>query len=161
MKQSFVTSFLTFWLKATVESSDNFIKISNPNTILKVIPLGSTNKTIPIEQLSSIDDSFKLDIVSFIWGIVFAIIGLGMMKNSFIDGLILTAYGILTVLSAFQTVMVFTMTSGVERRLSVICFQKSKLLSCKDMVEESISKRYSDTNVSSNTDRLIDNLNKK
>lgn len=83
------------------------------------------------------------------------------MSNSFIGGLILAAYGILTVLSAFQTVMVFTMTSGVERSLSVICFQKAELLSCKDMVEESISKRYSDTNVSSNTDRLIDNFNKK
>lgn len=49
MKQSFITSFLTFYLKATVETGGNFIKISNPNTILKVIPLGSTNKTIPIE----------------------------------------------------------------------------------------------------------------
>lgn len=161
MKQSFITSFLTFYLKATVETGGNFIKISNPNTILKVIPLGSTNKTIPIEQLSSVDDSFKLDVVSFIWGVVFVIIGCGTMSNSFIGGLILAAYGILTVLSAFQTVMVFTMTSGVERSLSVICFQKAELLSCKDMVEESISKRYSDTNVSSNTDRLIDNFNKK
>ena len=40
MKQSFITSYLTFYLKASVALEGDFIKTSNPNTILKVIPLG-------------------------------------------------------------------------------------------------------------------------
>lgn len=70
MKQSFITSYLTFYIKASVALEGNFIKTSNPNSILKVIPLGSTNKTIPVEQISSVNDSFRLDFKSFIWGII-------------------------------------------------------------------------------------------
>ncbi|SEN93631.1 hypothetical protein SAMN04488496_1832, partial [Streptococcus equinus] len=89
MKQSFITSYLTFYLKASVALENNFIKVSNPNTVLKVIPLGAQNKTIPVEQISSVDDSFSLDFKSFVWGIIFAVIGFNMLGSSFIGGLIL------------------------------------------------------------------------
>ena len=112
MKQSFITSYLTFYLKASITLEGVFIKTSNPNTILKVIPLGSQNKTIPVDQVASVDSSFRLDFKSFAWGIIFALIGLSMMQNSFIGGLILAAYGVLTVLSAFQTLLVLHLTSG-------------------------------------------------
>lgn len=49
MKYSFIMSYLTYYLKATVSLEGNFIKVSNPNTILKVIPLGAQNRTIPVE----------------------------------------------------------------------------------------------------------------
>ena len=78
MKQSFITSYLTFYLKASVALEGDFIKTSNPNTILKVIPLGSQNKTIPVDHIASVDDSFRLDIKSFFWGIIFALMGLSM-----------------------------------------------------------------------------------
>lgn len=69
MKYSFIMSYLTYYLKATVSLEGNFIKVSNPNTILKVIPLGAQNRTIPVEQVSTVDDSFKLDLKSFFWGL--------------------------------------------------------------------------------------------
>lgn len=53
-------------MKSQVALEENFIKTTSPNSILKVIPLGSSNKTIPLEQISSVDDSFKMDIKSFI-----------------------------------------------------------------------------------------------
>ena len=118
MKQSFITSYLTFYLKASITLEGVFIKTSNPNTILKVIPLGSQNKTIPVDHVASVDSSFRLDFKSFAWGIIFALIGLSMMQNSFIRGLILAAYGVLTVLSAFQTLLVCILLL-VEHMLSV------------------------------------------
>lgn len=51
MKQSFITSYLTFYLKASIALEGVFIKTSNSNTILKVIPLGSQNKTIPVDHV--------------------------------------------------------------------------------------------------------------
>ena len=54
MKQSFITSYLTFYLKASITLEGVFIKTSNP-TILKVIPLGSQNKTIPVDHVASVD----------------------------------------------------------------------------------------------------------
>ena len=70
MKQSFITSYLTFYLKASITLEGVFIKTSNPNTILKVIPMGSQNKTIPVYHVASVDSSFRLDFKSFAWGII-------------------------------------------------------------------------------------------
>ena len=82
MKKEFITSYLTFYMKATVELAGDFIKVANPNSILKVIPLGVRNKSIPVNQVSSVDESFKLDLKSFIWGIIFILIGLSSFKSS-------------------------------------------------------------------------------
>lgn len=161
MKQSFITSYLTFYLKASVALEGDFIKTSNPNTILKVIPLGSQNKTIPVGQLSSVDDSFRLDIKSFFWGIIFTLIGLNMLGSSFVGGLILTAYGLVTVLSSFQTLLKLNLTSGETHVISVVVFEKENLLSCKDTIEGLIQRRYNNTNVTENTDRIIEALSKK
>ena len=139
----------------------DFIKTSNPNTILKVIPLGSQNKTIPVGQLSSVDDSFRLDIKSFFWGIIFTLIGLNMLGSSFVGALILTAYGLVTVLSSFQTLLKLNLTSGETHVISVVVFEKENLLSCKDTIEGLIQRRYNNTNVTENTDRIIEALSKK
>lgn len=161
MKQSFITSYLTFYMKSQVALEENFIKTTSPNSILKVIPLGSSNKTIPLEQISSVDDSFKMDIKSFIWGVLFAIISCYMMKSSFVGGIILLLYGVLTVLSSFQSVLQFNLTSENTHSINAVVFEKSNLLSCKETIEALINQRYCDTNVTKNTDRVIDALNKK
>ncbi|EKA12522.1 hypothetical protein GMD1S_08587, partial [Streptococcus sp. GMD1S] len=49
------------------------------------------------------------------------------MQNSFIGGLILAAYGVLTVLSAFQTLLVLHLASGGTHVVSVVVFEKANL----------------------------------
>lgn len=138
----------------------DFINTSNPNTILKVIPLGSQNKTIPVDHIASVDDSFSLDFKSFVWGIIFAIIGFNSLSNSFLGGLLLVAYGILTVLSAFQTLLVLNLTSGGSHTISVAVFEKANLLTYKETIEGLITRRYDNTNVAKHSaasaDRIVD-----
>ena len=148
------------YLKASIALEGVFIKTSNP-TILKDIPLGSQNKTIPVDHVASVDSSFRLDFKSFAWGIIFALIGLSMMQHSFIGGLILAAYDVLTVLSAFQTLLVLYLTSGGTHVVSVVVFEKANLENCKETIEGLIHNRYNDTNVTKNTDRIIDALKNK
>ncbi|ACZ00752.1 hypothetical protein KX935_06975 [Streptobacillus moniliformis] len=45
--------------------------------------------------------------------------------------------------------------------ISVVVFEKSKLMVCKEIIESHISKRYDDTNVTTNTDRIVETINKK
>ena len=161
MKQSFTTSYLTFYMKTQVALEGNFIKTTNPNSVLKLIPLGSTHKTIPVEQLTSIDDSFKMDIKSFIWGLLFALAAPSSVKSSFVGAIILFIYGVLTLLSSFQTVLRFNLTSGQTYSINAVVFEKSNLLACKETIETLITQRYSDTNVTKNTDRIVDALRKK
>ena len=124
MKKEFITSYLTFYMKATVELAGDFIKVANPNSILKVIPLGVRNKSIPVNQVSSVDESFKLDLKSFIWGIIFILIGLSSFKSSLFAGVLITIYGAITVLSSFQTIMSLQLTSGGSYDISVVVFEK-------------------------------------
>lgn len=160
MKQSFITSYLTFYMKASVSLEGNFVKTSNPNSILKIVPLGSTNKTIPVDQISSIEDSFKLDFKSFLWGLFILAIGYSDLKKHSFVSLLLMAYSILTILSSFQTRLNINLTSGHSHYISVIIFEKSNLINCKKIMESLIQNRYNDTNVTSNTDRLIEHFNK-
>ena len=51
------------------------------------------------------------------------------------------------------------LTSGGAHVLSVVVFEKSKLLSCKETIESLIQRRYNNTNVTANTDRVIEALN--
>lgn len=66
-----------------------------------------------------------------------------------------------TVLSAFQTLLVLHLTSDGTHVVSVIVFEKANLGNCKEIIEGLSHNRYNDTNVTKNTDRLIDALNNK
>ena len=80
-----------------------------------------------------------------------------MMGNSFVGGLILAAYGVLTVLSAFQTLLVLNLTSGGSHVISAVVFEKANLENCKETIEALILNRYDDTNTRKHTDRMIQN----
>lgn len=165
MKQSFITSYLTFYLKSSITLEGDFVKTSNPNTILKIIPLGSQNKTIPVNQIASVDDSFSLDFKSFAWGVIFAILGVVMLDQSLVSSLILLAYGIATVLSSFQTNLKLNLASGGEHTINAIIFEKTNILACKETIEGLIQRRYDNTNVATHTqtqtDALVDALTNK
>ena len=53
------------------------------------------------------------------------------------------------------------LTSGGTHVVSVVVFEKANLENCKETIEGLIHNRYNDTNVTKNTERLIDALNNK
>ena len=159
MKTSFITSYLTFYLKGTAECDGNFVKFSTPNTILKLVPMGSNKQTFPIEQVSSVTTDFRVTLGSLAWGVLFAIVGLACFGSSFLLGLILLAYGALTVLSSLQTAVRIT-AAGNNYLLPIIFLQKAKAEEIADAIQQAIASRYSDTNVrvhsEKSTDRIVD-----
>ena len=80
-----------------------------------------------------------------------------MMVNSFVGVLILSSYVVLTVLSAFQTLLVLNLTSGGSHVISAVVFEKANLENCKETIEALILNRYDDTNTRKHTDRMIQN----
>ena len=62
-KITFMTSLLTFYLKGVISRDKNFIKFRIPNTILGLIPLGSSKKTVAVNQIASVDTDFRLTIL--------------------------------------------------------------------------------------------------
>lgn len=159
MHISFITSYLTFYLKGHVNCDNNFVEISCPNTILKLIPLGALKKTFPVEQVSSVNSNFKLDLGSLLWGAFLALLGFGSLSDNVILGFVLMAVGALTILSSIQTTVHVTV-AGNDYLIPLIIFEKAKAEQICAGINQMIANRYSDTNVrihsEQSTDRLIE-----
>ena len=151
----FMTSLLTFYLKGEIKQEQNFIRLKCPNTILTFIPLGSHKESIPINQIASVETSFKLIFKNFIVGVIAAIIGLALLGSSPLAGLLVLALGALIVINSFQTVLVLNTTSGSALFVFFLIFEKSKSEQAADQINRLISNRLDDTNNRQQTDRMI------
>lgn len=154
-KESFIASYLAFWLKSSIAIDNNFVRLSNPNTILKLIPLGEDNKSVPVNQLATVEDNFKLDFGTLVWGIICTVISFNVLGEMFLLGVILFLYGVATILSSFQVKLDLITTSGMTYSLEVVIFEKTRLMSIKPLIENMIGNRLDYTNVAVNTDRMI------
>lgn len=160
---SFITSYLTFYLKGLIGIDGDFIKIQTPNTILKLIPLGKNSRTIPIPQVSEVGTDFSLDFKAFIIGLLVTFGGYSMLTSkggSVPAGIIIILIGALMAISAFQTLLVIHNTAGQSIIIPFIIFEKAKAENCKDTLNNMIVSRHNDTNVRMHTDRQINSQNK-
>ena len=162
MNTSFITSYLTFYLKGSVNYDRNFVRVSQPNTILKLIPLGLQTQDYPVEQISSVSTTFKVAFGSLVWGAICVLLGLESFGSSFFLALLLMAYGALTVLSSLQSAVCITV-AGQTRLISLIVFEQDKAQEIANRINEMLSNRYADTNVrihtEASTDRIVDAIN--
>ena len=131
MNFKFMVSLLLFYMKGEVNIEKNMVRATFPNTIFKLIPLGKTNKSIQVNQISNIDDSFRLDVKAFILGILAVIFGFSAFSDSVVLGIILLVYGVSTIVSSFETILVVYSTAGVPFVISFVIFEKEKALQIK------------------------------
>ncbi|MBO4507170.1 MAG: hypothetical protein J5747_00860 [Spirochaetaceae bacterium] len=141
-----LTSLLFVWLKAKIDFEENFIKITNPNSILGFIPLGSKKFTVAINQIASVDSNFKLLFKDFVVGIIEAIISFSLFKENSILGFILLILGIITIINSFQVHINVNTTSGQIYYISAFVFQKNKIAEAEEAINKLISNRMDDTN---------------
>ena len=158
---TYITSFLTFYLKGEVSVDKNFVDLKTPNTILGLIPLGKHNNKVPVNQISSVTSDFRLLFKNLLAGLVVTILGFGSIGDNFVGGLIIAIIGIIMILNSFQTVVIITMTSGSYIPVYFIIFEKSKAAIVENNINQYISGRMADTNVKDQTARIVDAINKK
>lgn len=91
----FGPSVVLFWLKTSIAASNMRVMYKSPNTLLGVIPLGSSTQTIPLRNIASVDTNIKFNPGSFAWGGVFLVAGLAFLSDS-------AALGILFLLLAAE-----------------------------------------------------------
>lgn len=153
---TFMTSLLTFYLKGEIKVENNFLKLSVPNTLLALIPLGNQKNSIPINQISDAGASFKLLGKDFLVGIIEAIVGFFMLFSNWLVGLILMLLGVCTVICSFQTQLVIRITSGKEYVVNFLIFEKSKANSAADAIVAMIGARMDDTNTRIYTEKQME-----
>ena len=166
---SYVRSLLTFYLKGKISWDETLVKLSTPNTILGLIPLGSKNENIPVNQISSTESNFKLKIGKLLLGIVvfiFALSSFGTATSneaaaSIILGVILLIVAANLVLDAFEIDLTLKMTSGEIRNIDFFIFDKEKANIASHNINKIIVNRLNDTNSRVQTDRIVDAINNK
>lgn|SRR5574344_519601 len=143
-----LTSLLFIYLKAKIDFEENFIKISNPNSILGFIPLGSKKFTVAISQISSVDSNFKLLFKNFLIGIVEIVISIFCFKqpDTVVLGIILVILGIVTIINSFQVQLNINTTSGQVYYINAFIFQKGKIEQAEQYINNLIANRLNDTN---------------
>lgn len=162
-KETFITSLLTFYLKGEITADDNFVKFKNPNTILKVIPLGTTNRSVPIPQIASVDTNFNLMFKSLVLGAVIAMFSFGIMQDSFFMGLILLLFGASMVVSSFQTNLLVHTASGKVEVIDFLVFEKQKAENMAKHINDFIMQHHHNTNVAvhsaQSTEAIVNAIN--
>ncbi|MFV0479200.1 MAG: hypothetical protein ACK5LZ_01315 [Anaerorhabdus sp.] len=162
---TFASSLITYYLKGEVNVDQNFVKFKIPNTILGLIPLGQAQRTIPSNQISSVDSSFSLSIKEVLVGVLLFFVGLSLSGDSVLWGLILMAAGVAQIIGAFNTFVLVHTTSGGTLVLDFLIFEKNKVQEVEAMINNVISGRMDDTNVRTHTEKqtsdIVDAINKK
>lgn len=162
---TFMSGLLTFYLKGEVSTDQNFLKLKSPNTILAIIPLGSTSSTIPVNTVASADTDFKLNLKRFIVGVVICLLSFSLFSDSIIYGVVLLLWGASMVITSFVTRLYVTTTGSMTYDLSFLIFEKSKAYQAKQLIENMIEGRLDDTNsrqvAEAQTNAIVDAIKNK
>lgn len=153
---TYMSSLLTFYLKGEIRCDQNFIYLRRPNTILGLIPLGSRDETIAVNQIASVSTNFKVLAKKAFAGVLLAFLGLICMTASLLLGLILLLCAVNGIIYAMQTHLEIHMTSGQVNYISFLIFEKEKAELAAQQINAMIASRLSDTNTRQQTDRIVD-----
>ncbi|MED0940691.1 hypothetical protein P4T37_29140 [Bacillus mobilis] len=134
----FSTSLLFFWIKGRVDVDNRFVKTNLSNTLLGFIPAGKDQQNIPLKNISGAMLSTKYFFKPIILGILIFLFGLGTFSSSFIGGLIFLLIGIGIAGSGFQTILRIE-KAGTPYHISVPFFEKEKMQLLNDIIHNALA----------------------
>ena len=125
-KKQFTTNLILAWLKTDFTLTSKRIAGHQPNTLFGLIPLGKQEVTFPLKNVASVGVSTKFHLKRLLVGGIVALIGLSMMGNSFVGGLIVTALGAIPLLNSFTASFTYTNNAGHTSHVEMSILEKEK-----------------------------------
>ncbi|MED1048549.1 hypothetical protein P4T54_29920 [Bacillus mycoides] len=135
MKVELSPSILLFWLKAKLETDGTMIKMVYPNTILGFIPVGQNKFSSPLNNVSSVNSSFKVFFGRLIFGIILLFLGMNY-------SLIISLIGIILLLTSVSVAIEVEPNSGKSRTIFVSVLEKQKLEEFIDFSEQKLHEKH-------------------
>lgn len=151
-KITFMTSYITFYLKGKIGIRNDRVDITIPNTIFGLIPLGSSARTVDVNQIVSPVSNFKANALPLIIGCLLALTGLASIGYDPLLSLVLILIGTFLALNALQTTITITLTSGESIEIPLVIFEKSKADLIREKISQICSTRTYDTNTRVHTE---------
>ena len=103
---------ILFWFKTSIAASSMRVQCKSPNTLLGVIPLGSSTQTIPLRNIASVDTN------------IFLIAGLACMKDSALVGILFLVLAAANLANTMSAQLVFADVEGQRHQESMDMAQK-------------------------------------
>ncbi len=122
-EEAFNPSLVLFWLKSRLVLTNRRLLGTAPNTVLGLIPLGTTNITQPLKGVSQVAVSSKFRIFRFIIGLLVLIAGFGAGD---VGGVVIGLVGLLILVLAFNAQLEIRDNSGSSQGLDVAWNEKAK-----------------------------------
>lgn len=155
---TYMTSILTFYIRGEIKIEQNIVSFKVPNTILGIIPLGYKCDSMAINQISSVSSSFKLNLKAFLVGLIVIILGLCLLKSELVSAIVLILLGFAAIINSMPTNFSVSTTSGKVINIKFVVFDANKANYASEEINDLISNRLNDTNVSKQADRIIENI---
>lgn len=105
---------ILFWLKTSIAASSMRVQCKSPNTLLGVIPLGSSTQTIPLRNIASVDTN------------IFLIAGLACMKDSALVGILFLVLAAANLANTMSAQLDFVNQAGGRNTVKVSILKKAE-----------------------------------
>ncbi|HFI0694813.1 TPA: DUF2892 domain-containing protein [Streptococcus suis] len=105
IEKQFAVSVATPWIKGKMDVDNHNIMIDIPNTVLfGLVPAGRRKYTTPLGNVSNVYTSSSYKLGRMLMGLLVGLLGLSMLGESFLGGLVTLAIGGLLIASGIITV---------------------------------------------------------
>jgi hypothetical protein len=126
-ENTFTANLLLFWLKANYCLTNKRITGDTPNTVLGLIPIGKAQIAQPLKTIASVSSSTKFYIGRLIIGLFLFMIGVAWLSFSFLVGLVITGFGLLSILNCYTATFVILNNGGQSVGYGISILEKSKV----------------------------------
>lgn len=115
---------ILFWFKTSIAASSMRVQCKSPNTLLGVIPLGSSTQTIPLRNIASVDTN------------IFLIAGLACMKDSALVGILFLVLAAANLANTMSAQLDFVNQAGGRNTVKVSILKKAKLMQLAQAIQQ-------------------------
>lgn len=125
-----------FWLKTSIAASNMRVMYKSPNTLLGVIPLGSSTQTIPLRNIASVDTNTKFNPGSFVWGVVFLVAGLAFLSDGAALGILFLLLAAANLANTMSAQLDFVNQAGGRNSVKVSILERDKLMQLEQKIQQ-------------------------
>lgn len=132
-------SVILFWLKTDLAVTNTRIAWRAPNTLLGMIPLGYQEDTIPLANTASVGVNVRFKLGRLIWGLLMLVAAFLVFPTSaWLLGVLFLIWAIASIANSFGASLDIRNNGGALQSVSVSVFEKSKLESFKNQVQQQL-----------------------
>ena len=139
---TFMYSTVAFYLHTDLSLTDRRFLAARPNTVLGLIPVGTSRSSYPIENIAGVSAGTRFDVLGVLFGGIALLIGLAALgiPNAQILGAILALLGAASISGAPKQFVEVMNSGGGAIRFPVSVFERGRTLEFASAVSEAIAR---------------------